>query len=320
MRYSPESGKYPPQMVERHIFRKEQKFARECLGFDFYDLLIADLKDWSSIKAWVSGTSYDSGDLVNYYGLIIESKVAANTNDPCEDTGGAYWMLAQKFNTACYETLWADYMRDYLSFSIMAASIDHTTYPVSAKGAQEWAQEGGGSGSKSASYQVFVGRKNKLLNDAAEVLENMKGWVLREHADTESECDFSEVLFVQQCYGVCEAPRQSRKFFFRAKPGTAKGGYPVYAGGSKGATAAGYQQVNVIGSATFTIGAKKLLEHIVCEGASGTVEIGTTLGGSEIVDGAIVGGTPASFSVFQYFTSSTIIYLTGTFTAKLYII
>ena len=217
VRYSPESGKYPPQMVERHIFRKEQKFARECLGFDFYDLLIADLKDWSNIKAWVSGTSYATGDLVNYYGLIIESKVDSNNNNPCEDTGGTYWMLADKFNTACYQTLWENYMRDYLAFSVMATSLDHTTYPVSAKGAQEWAQEGSGSGSKSASYQVFVGRKNKLLNDAADILENMKSWVLREHNDADSSCDFSEVLFVKQCIGACNTPRQSRTFHFRAK-------------------------------------------------------------------------------------------------------
>ena len=213
IRHSPESSKYPPQKVEKFIFPIEEELARNCLGFDFYEALIGDLKDWSGIKVWVSGATYAEGDLVNYYGLIIESKVADNINNPCEDTEGQYWALAVKFNTECFEDLYTRYLRDYLAFTAMQSSLEYTTYPASAKGVQEWASESNGSGSRSASRQTFVARKNKALNDAARILANMKAWMARQHES--GACDFSGVLFIQQCTGTCNAPRQTRKFFFR---------------------------------------------------------------------------------------------------------
>lgn len=318
VRHSPESSKYPPQSVAKFIFPIEEELARTCLGFDFYDMLIDDLKDWSGIKAWVSGTSYALGDLVNYYGLIIESKVVDNTNNPCEDTQGQYWALAAKFSDACYETLYTRYLRDYLAFMVMQSSLEYTTYPASAMGVQEWMKEGSGSGSKSASRQTFVARKNKSLNDASRILENMKAWMLRQHNDTESSCDFSKVLFIQQCAGSCDAPRQSRRFFFRKQSIPAPLPVTTVSSKSSSTSPSGPDQVAVSGSTTFAISAGKMLEHIVCIGADGTVKVGTTLGGSEVIDGAISGGS-GSFSVFQYFENSTTLYFTGIFTAKLYI-
>ena len=320
VRHSPESSKYPPQSVEKFIFPIEEELARTCLGFDFYDLLIDDLKDWSGIKAWVSGTSYALGDLVNYYGLIIESKVADNTNNPCEDTQGQYWALAAKFSDTCYETLYTRYLRDYLAFMVMQSSLEYTTYPASAMGVQEWMKEGSGSGSKSASRQTFVARKNKALNDAARILENMKSWMLREHSNTNSsDCDFSKVLFIQQCTGTCDAPRQSRRFFFRRQVTPPSLPVAIASSNSNSTTSSSPDQVAVSGSATFTISAGKMLEHVVCIGADGAVKVGTTLGGSEVLDGNISGGS-GSFSVFQYFENSAVLYFTGTYTAKLYIV
>lgn len=197
IRWSPESSKFPPSIVAPHILRKEQTLARSFLGLDFYDAIKADKVDISGKTAWVPGTSYPTGAIVDYFGLVLKSLADANTTNPCEDTDGTKWEEVRKFTSDCFENIWLQGLRDYLAYTVMAAALDHSTFPASGKGVAEWVDDA--SGSRSASYQVFVSRKNKLLADASESLENLKLWMYREHIDTESACDFSDCLYIKGC-------------------------------------------------------------------------------------------------------------------------
>lgn len=214
VKYSPESSKFPPGAVQPHIFRKERAFVRAFLGNDFYQLLLADLTDVSAMQAWSPNKSYSTGDVVDYFGMTLESLADANTVNPCEDTDGASWASVQKFQSACYQSLWEQGMREHLAYTIMAASIDHTTFPAGARGLVEWVDDA--SGSRSASNFAFVARKNKLLADASEALENLKEYIYREHTDTESTCDFSELLWLKGCT-TKPGIHRGRRFHFMNK-------------------------------------------------------------------------------------------------------
>jgi len=210
VRHSPETSKFPPSLISPHIYQKEQTLVRQVLGQDFYDLLVADLVSYTGLTTWSPSQTYSTGAFVDFYGLILKSLVDGNTVHPCEDTAGTNWAAARRFNTDCYEDLWAWYLRPYLSAVIMASALDYATYPAGAKGVVEWADDA--SGARSASMPVFLARKTKLLNDAAEILENMKAYMIKQ--DNDGTCDFSTVPFVD-----CNNPRVTktprRRFLFR---------------------------------------------------------------------------------------------------------
>jgi len=198
VKYSPEADNTPTANVQPHIFQKEQAFARKVLGDDFYQLLIADLVDHGDVNAWDKSATYNTGDVVEYYGLTLKSLQDANTINPCEDTGGTWWAETQKFTTPCFESLWVLYLRRYLAFLIMADALEYTTYPSGARGVSERFDEA--LGVKSASWQIFAARKQRLLQDAGEILENMKSYMVKQHElwkeDNTTGCDFSKAGFV----------------------------------------------------------------------------------------------------------------------------
>ena len=74
------------------------------------------------------------------------------------------------------------------------------------------------------------------------------------------------------------------------------------------------------GAATQAIAAGKILEIVVIDAASnGSVGAGTSTGGTQIISDAVTAGVPTAFPVYYYFKTAGTLYLTGTFTAKLYI-
>lgn len=207
---APESSKFPAALLEPHIQRKEDTLSRTCLGRTFYDLLLADVVDYGTLSIWKASGTYAEDEYVDYYGLILKSKVADNSTNPCDDDG-TNWEVAAKFGTACYESLWTLYLKPYLAFTVMASALDYATFPAGAKGVVEWVDDQ--TGAKSASMAVLNARKSKLLSDAAEVMDNMKDWMIRETQDTTSTCDFSDVPFVSNECGPACAPRHLKRRF-----------------------------------------------------------------------------------------------------------
>lgn len=78
--------------------------------------------------------------------------------------------------------------------------------------------------------------------------------------------------------------------------------------------------ITVAGAATYSIAAGKFLEVVVADAASsGSVKVGTSLAGTQIIDDAVAAGVPTAFRVDHYSKNAGTIHLTGTFTAKLYL-
>lgn len=214
---SPESNKFPPQWTEPHIYSKEQTLRRVYLGKDFYDALLDDLVDFGVVGKWDVSTTYASGDYVDYFGTTLQSIQADNTTQPCDDPENAYWIEPDKFETGCYQLLWEQYLGPYLANYIMAASIEHPTYPTGAKGTTEWTDDAEmrqGAGVRSASQAVLSSRVKKLQNDANEILQNMQEWI-KDQNDA-GTCDFSAALI---CQSQNPTPRKSR-IAYRSRYGT----------------------------------------------------------------------------------------------------
>jgi hypothetical protein len=87
-------------------------------------------------------------------------------------------------------------------------------------------------------------------------------------------------------------------------------------GGGDMITAVVSVDVSSSGSSTFSAGT--LISKIIALGSAGTIKIGTTVGGGEIVDDALSGSSPfVQEAVGKYFESDTTVYFTGNFSLKI---
>jgi len=210
VKYSPASDNYPTGKIAEQVYQKEIRFARDWLGKDFYDLLVADLVDYGTVEKWSSTGTYANGDFVDYFGTILKSLADVNQTAPCDDDG-TKWRVADKFQTGCYENLWKLFLRRYLALYILSGVLDYQTYNIGAKGPTEWISED--TGTKSAGKNAFQSVKRKLIADSHEVLQNMAEWMEEEHEA--GNCDFSESLVIQNGCGDSQIKPTQRRWALR---------------------------------------------------------------------------------------------------------
>lgn len=215
VKYSPESDKFPAAYVGGHIYRKERWVRREILGKDFYDAMLDDMVDFGDPQEWSSETTYASGDYVKYYDTILQSIAADNTVEPCATNASGYWVEPDKFETACYNSLWVDGdLRGYLSHLIMADAIVHPTYPAGAKGVTEWIDEGSATQSaRSAKQNIVAAKQATLRKEADEILANLKDWVEDQLED--NLCSVFEDIKIIDC-GDTLKPTGGRRIALRS--------------------------------------------------------------------------------------------------------
>lgn len=75
--------------------------------------------------------------------------------------------------------------------------------------------------------------------------------------------------------------------------------------------------ITVTGSEEVTVPAGSLLTHIVCTGSAGPVKAGITDGGGELMDD-VIGTGALVYNTSYFFATESTLWLTGTFTARLY--
>jgi len=131
IRYARVSDHVPSCDIANICIWEENEF-RRCLGQGFYDILKAELEDYSNVAKWIDG-SYDATDKVSYEGVVCIANV--NTSDSPENK--VDWSLAPKFTTAAYEQFWCKYLAPYLSNVIMKASLPRMHSYVTAIGIQK---------------------------------------------------------------------------------------------------------------------------------------------------------------------------------------
>jgi hypothetical protein len=78
--------------------------------------------------------------------------------------------------------------------------------------------------------------------------------------------------------------------------------------------------INVASSGSVTLNAASFVSAMIITGSTGAVKVGTTGGGGEIIDDAIVTGTPLVYPGTGIFSiTSQTLYFTGTFKIRLMI-
>lgn len=99
-----------------------------CLGWDFYQELLANEPDYSSAATWAPG-SYAEGDVVKYRGYY-KIATTATTQEP----NGAEWENAPTFEEPLFETMWCEYLGRYLALCVVRNDLAGHMVKVSDKG------------------------------------------------------------------------------------------------------------------------------------------------------------------------------------------
>ena len=111
--------------VQKQIYLQEQRAAYTVIGKDFFTLLLGDANTYIGYPDWVPGTLYGTGVVVWRLGLPYQSLASNNDSDP---NGSNLWRIADKFFTACYQSLWDNGLANFLSNIIFAASVNSVAY------------------------------------------------------------------------------------------------------------------------------------------------------------------------------------------------
>lgn len=220
VRFGPVEKEYPTSHMERFINIVEAKTFRECLSMELYTMMLEDKKEYSNLPEWSKNEVYDEGDLVIFYGCVIESQLDNNSELPGSDADPSEpdvfsWLPAKKFDSTCLNDFWEMHLRSYLAFEVSIKSVRKTTHSASAKGIVEHIDMN--TGSKSVSRTALIDWKKEVKEDALDLLQEMKYWLI--DAYKENDCTvFESIPFVKKSCetGKCNvAAQRSRRMFFR---------------------------------------------------------------------------------------------------------
>jgi len=219
VRFGPVEKEYPTSHMERYILPVERKLFRECLSIELYNQMLGDMISHSNLSEWNKNSTYSEGDLVIFYGCVIVSMKDDNSDLPGSDASPSdpdfyAWVPAQKFSKDCFNGLWEMHLRSYLSHEVTLKAIRKTTHSASARGIVEHVDMN--AGSRSVSRTSLIDWKREVQEDAHDLLEEMKYWILASFKDG---CeDFKSVPFVKKSCesGVCNvSAKRTRRMFFR---------------------------------------------------------------------------------------------------------
>lgn len=208
--FSPEGASFPLSAIEPHIRRVEVNFARQWLGWEFYQLLVADARDLSSVANYVEGTTYSTDDLVQCYGVIYKSLSDSNTA-AITDTDN-WEKQDSKMQTAAYAELYEYFLRDYLAYIISADALEYAN-PVTGQGVVE--QDNGEV--KTASLERQHSREKKTKRLAEATLKNMGWWIL-EQKYKNSVTAYDKALIISSCERVVSPYQKPRRIGLQRLP------------------------------------------------------------------------------------------------------
>jgi len=112
------------------IAEAENTIFTQCLGLDLYEDLKDDVVDYSSADVWAAVT-YNLDDIVIYDGLYYKA-TATTTEEPTYNE--VDWVLADKFNTELYNTLWCYGLGKLLALNVAYSIIPLLSLHISDNG------------------------------------------------------------------------------------------------------------------------------------------------------------------------------------------
>lgn len=165
----------------------EEGFFNSCLGWDFYEALLADKYVYRqnantgageiNIAHFQEGANYLAGAHVEYEGTIFRALVnitgANSVNNP------AHWVKADKFKTAANQYLWDRYLGKILAFSVTNTSVMYRLLKDTPKGLLKNFDEGQ---SRPADLKEAMALKAEAKVDIEQMIKVMEAYMARNAA------------------------------------------------------------------------------------------------------------------------------------------
>lgn len=124
----------------REIFTIEHDQADRCLGVDFWEDLKAAVADYSAETTWVSGSTYNTGEVVKHRGIYWMAQADGITSQPA--TNNNDWEEAPKFDPAgaCaakYQEAYSGFLAPYLAWTILEEQLPFIRRNITDRGVLE---------------------------------------------------------------------------------------------------------------------------------------------------------------------------------------
>lgn len=175
-----ELGPKFPQCELSDILQTEEWEFRNCLGWDLYGLMLAQLVDYSAVEAWTN-QAYAANAVVRHNGLFWKAKIGTSTEPLVENQ---YWGLATKFeNTTCgalYNEVWCKYMARYLSLKVAKITIPRVAVVATGNGVVRSTANGMIPADANEIKYLIQGIETQSI----QVFENMMAWIKRTDNET----------------------------------------------------------------------------------------------------------------------------------------
>ena len=174
VRYSPDNLHGDVAHKCTFIIQKEEKLFRKCLGWAFYQALLADKISYpqGTWSVFMENASYAVGDIVMFYDDLYIATQATTGQKPVANS--AFWSEAPKFNNPLYEFLWVRYLRYLLAYSVLNTGILSSAIRSTATGLQRTADK---EQSRPATLAEIDAFKHEMDGDTRDILENMDFYI-----------------------------------------------------------------------------------------------------------------------------------------------
>jgi len=183
--YGPAHQEMDTDLLKPYILIHEEKLFRTCLGFKFYEALLADCVDHSLVQPWSSSAEYTAGDSVSYQEKVYIARKALTAAE-AEPRQLYAWSEADKFNTAKYNTLWYRYLRPLIAWFVVYGATINIANRAKNRGILK--PTGGEAGigqspERPSSHEEVISLKNDFGNTAWDLHAVMHEYIMDKKAE-----------------------------------------------------------------------------------------------------------------------------------------
>lgn len=207
---SPEGTKLSANVVDRHIAREEMYFARNWLGWEFYQEMLEASLDITTVPEWSDNETYDLDEKVQCYSQLYKSLTASNQGAITDKNS---WQKISKFDEhPTFEKLYNYFLLEYISYVVTAQAMEYMN-AVTGKGLTEISDDG----IKTASLDRMMRRESRTLSLADTIRDNMAYWML-EQKYGQLNTDMDKAYVISKAKKVIKTRSKPRRIALRRLP------------------------------------------------------------------------------------------------------
>ena len=184
IQYSPVKLTFNPCEF-RELYNIEQEQRRKCLG-GLYNDMVAALADYSTAVNYVSGTTYNEGDVVAFTTNLQRLYYVALVTTTALPTVATDWELAPRFTGNCAETfegVFCDYIGPYLAHTVVGNRMPYIYTKLTDVGVTQYQD----ANHAWADDKQYTRLQNAVFRDRDTVWKNFEEW-MGEDAQKENDC------------------------------------------------------------------------------------------------------------------------------------